>query len=302
MEKKILKIKESDLKKIVIESSKVVLNRFFNEENFANEVNYLFESSWSRVLSWMDSHDIATITAFRHKLVNVTEKTEIPEGMQVGNAFSLKQNRLRNRDLKATLLSWGYGVTNIHGSWIEGIGGNDSKEVAEESFFVVNLKDDPNFYNNLFKVSEFYNQDSFLYKPKNSDMAMIVGTNSSEYPGYGNAVTAGNLTSLPSKFMSRIKNAAFAFVDKSNWVVKDKKQDLTNADMEDYTKSYSWKNDDRPTFSKRKEERIEKSNQMREDWIKIKENGGIILEEMSSFTPKQRNVIGMIAKNVLKSL
>ena len=265
----------------------------------AKDVMSICESSWSRVIRWMEAHDICTITAFRNRLIDVTDNTFIPEGMEVGQEFTLQDNRMKNRIMKAKLLSFGYGVTKIYGSWIEGISGTNPKEVAEESFFVVNLKDDPSFYNNLFKLSEYFNQDSFLYKPKGSDTAVLVGTNASDFPGYGEKVDAGQLTSLPSKFMSRIKNAAFAFVDKANWVVKDKKSDLTQGDLEDYESSYSWRQDDKPTFDARKQQRVSDSElqktRLAEDWLVMYNNNGIVLDEMKRYTEKQRDVIGKIA-------
>ena len=230
--------------------------------------------------------------------VRLTE-INIPDGTGVGYRFSLAENRERNQKLKASLLAHHYGVTSIYGSWIEGIAGSNSREVAEESYFVVNLNDDPNFYENLFRLSEYFNQDSFLFKEKGSDTAVLVGTNMSGFPEYGKQTTAGQLTSLPSKFMSRIKKAAFSFVDKSNWVVKDKREDLTDADLQDYTHSYSWRNDKRPTFDQRKYDRMtdkeQKEIRLAEDWVHMKKNGGIVLETIDGQHPKQKDIIGKTA-------
>lgn len=208
-----------------------ILKEALNEIKVTEFAN-ICESSLNRLLSWIENNDIATITAFRSTLTNVTDKTFMDDN-EVGHEFSKQENRERNRGLKAKLLTLGYGVTNIHGSWIEGLGGGDSVEVAEESFFVVNLNNDESFFDNLFKLSEYFNQDSFLYKQKGDDTAYLVGTNNSDFPGYGKKVPTGTLTTLPSKFMSRIKNAAFAFVDKDKWIVKDKKSDMTDDEMND---------------------------------------------------------------------
>ena len=239
-------------------------------------------------MSWISKYDIVTITAFRDKLKDITPKTFIPNEMEEGDSFTLQQNRERNRLLKAKLLSLGYGVTNIHGSYIEGQG----TEVTEESFFVVNLKNDESFFDNCFKLSEYFNQDSFLYKSKNSDNAYLVGTNMCDFPSYNNKINAGTLTSLPSKFMSRIKNAAFAFVDKDNWIIKDKKSDMTNNDMDDYENSYSWKNDDKPTFANRKLQRI---NNMVETFLS---ENGLILETIKDKPMNTKQSIGLMAKRI----
>lgn len=224
-------------------------------------IDALFESSWSRIVGWMDKHDIAIITAFRSELKDIhdVKKTDIPDGMKIGDKFSLQLNRQRNAKLKSELMARGYGVTKIDGNYIEGVGGKDLKEVTEESFFVVNLNDDSDFRSEIFILSERYNQDSFLYKPMGDDHAYVVGTNDNAYPGYGEDDDLGTLTSLPSKFMSRIKLACLAFVNKNAWIVKNKREDLKKAEMDDFEHSYSWKEDiERPTFSYRKRARIEK--------------------------------------------
>ena len=274
MEKNIIKITETELRDIISENVK--------------KFSLIYESGLNRILSWINSYDIVTITAFRDKLKDITNNTYIPNGMSEGDSFTLQQNRERNRLLKAKLLSLGYGVTNIHGSYIEGQG----TEVAEESFLVVNLKDDKNFYKNCFKLSEYFNQDSFLYKAKNSDNAYLVGTNMCDFPSYDNRINAGTLTSLPSKFMSRIKNAAFAFVDKDNWVIKNSKADMTDDNMNDYENSYSWKNDDKPTFNKRKEMRKIK---MIENLLN---NNGLLLETFNGHSINTKHSISLLAKQI----
>lgn len=272
--------------------------KVISEQELKSIVKIICESNLNRIISWIDNYDIATITAFRNALVDVTENTNIPNGKKIGDAFTLSENRLKNKQLKAALLSYGYGVTKIYGSWIEGISGTNAKEVAEESFFVVNINNDKNFFDNIFKLSEYFNQDSFLYKAKNNEQAILVGTNNSEFPGYKETVNTGELTTLPSKFMSRISKSAFAFVDKNNWIVRDTKDSLSKADMEDYVNSYSWRKDNRPTFSARKKERID-NNSLKEE-IDNSDIDKIELETISDYTPKQRQAIGLLAKEILK--
>jgi len=118
--------------------------------------------------------EIACITAFRKKLTNITDNTIID--IKEGSEYKREENIRRNRDMKAALLSLGYGVTRIS---------EDNKdEVQEQSFLVVNLNEDSNFKTNLFILSEMFNQDSFLYSPKNSTEGYLIGTNYSNYPGY----------------------------------------------------------------------------------------------------------------------
>lgn len=304
----VVRLTEPQFKQMIAESVKDAIN----EQKMLNEINTLYESSLNRVTTWIKENDIVTMTAFRHQLADVTNKTFMGK-YEEGHVFSLKENRIRNRDLKAKLLSLGYGVTHIYGSWIEGLNGNDSIEVNEESFFVVNLNNDDKFYTNIFQLSEYYNQDSFLYKAKNDDNAYLVGTNNAGFPGYCNKVPTGTLSTLPSKYMSRIKSAALAFVDKNNWIIKNRKSELTNAEMNDSSHSYSWIEDERPTFQNRKNERIakrraeeeerkrekeEKKNKLSEDYRRIRENNGIYLETINDYHGNTRNAIEIISRSV----
>lgn len=279
--------------KITENQYKDLIKRAIEIEPTESKIEAIFESSWSRVLRWIDAFDIATITAFRGVLKDTTDNTFIPDGKEIGDTFTLQENRERNRQLKAKLLSLGYGVTAIHGSYIEGANGTDSTEVAEESFFVVNLKNDANLFNNLFALSEYFNQDSFLYKSAKEEDAYLVGTNNNSFPEYGEELVAGKLTSLPSKFMSRIKNAAFAFVNKDNWIVKQGKEDLSADDMNDFENSYSWKNDEKPTFQNRKNKRA-----LTEDWIKLYKDKGVVLETLDDYSMGGKQAIGLTSREV----
>src|SRR4051812_15108488 len=116
------------------------------------------ESALSIIKNWINTKEIAGITASRHKLVNVTSKTLVDK--KEGEEYTRSENSERNKGLKAALLRLGYGVTTVTGPYLEGGG-----QVQEESYIVVNLKDDPSFKKNLLNLSEYHNQDTFLYKP-----------------------------------------------------------------------------------------------------------------------------------------
>lgn len=188
----------------------------------------LKESNLNRVLDWMNAHDIACVTAFRDEFKNATPRTLDDRPQELIDAdkekgvedsldktpysYSKKEKLARNRKLKASLLSLGYGVTNIHGNYIENYGTIDAVELGENSFFVVNLKDDENFKEHIFELSEYYNQDCFLYKPKGSEEAYNIGTNYGEYPGYGEVDGLGKLhININSEFLSRVGNSSFSF-------------------------------------------------------------------------------------------
>lgn len=272
----------------------IITEQQINILKLSERVETICESSLNRILDWIEKYDIATISAFRDTLTDMTDKTYVPEGAYDGYKFTKKENIKRNAQMKAKLLSFGYGVTKIYGSYIENIGKNPT-EVAEESFFVVNLNNDENFYSNLFKISEYFNQDSFLYKPKGSK-AYLVGTNLNDFPPYGEKTIVGDITTLPSKFMSRVKNAAFAFVDKDNWVIKKDKTEIGDDEMNDYDNSYSWKQDDKPTFNKRKA--LRKNNQLQNEWRKLEKNNGVILETKDKYKGFCSEAMMCMAKEV----
>ena len=94
---------------------------------------FLKESSLSRLYRHMQDHESAALSAFR-------------------NEFTKEENLERNRKLKAELLGRGYGVTRILGSYIENFETPKAVEVAEESFFVSNRKDDPDFALSLIHI------------------------------------------------------------------------------------------------------------------------------------------------------
>lgn len=200
-----------------------------SDPKIAYQAEKLYEFSATRVMQWMNKYDIATITAFRHKLANikkgyesltymkVADKNGNKRNIESGEAFTTYEKRRRNAMLKLMLLKKRYGVTSIHNNWIEGLTGEELYEVVEESFFVANLNNDPQFLETLFKLSEWFNQDSVLFKLKNNSKVYLKGTNADKAVGYGLTKLSGELTFLPSKLMSRIRNAAFAFADKGDY-------------------------------------------------------------------------------------
>ena len=178
---------------------------------FENWNNFLNESGLSRVHQHINAHDTAVITAFRNNPSSDEGSVEpIPPGEQ--EESPLKANKARNRNLKAVLLKMGYGVTRVDGSYIENFDDADNrKEVSEESFFVVNLKDDPNFNNNIVKLGQKFCQDSVLLIPQGGDGAFLLGTNAS-WPGLGEKDPVGRFEGgKEAEFMSRVKGRPFVF-------------------------------------------------------------------------------------------
>lgn len=220
-------------------------------------------SSTKRIEYWVRSRECAIIAAFRRVDPDIADGTFRPKRLRngpsanphkdesgktktgeyesgdefvEGDAFASKERRDDNRKLLAKLLDLGYGVAKIRGAYREGGIAKETGDDQEERFFAANLNDDPDFKNKIFEISEYFNQDSFLYSPVGSDDAFLVGTNSNGFPGYGNELKSGKLHAyVSSQFMSRIGNAGFSFGD--------------DGDM---------RPDDRPTFLDRKGQRIGK--------------------------------------------
>ena len=173
----------------------------------------LIESSLSRVYGHIMEYDSAIITAFRGEYTN-------------------KQNYERNRKLKAHLLSVGYGVTKVDGSYIENFETPQAIEVSEQSFFVSNRRDDPVFFDSIDSFGQKYEQDSVLIIPIGGKDAYLIGTKEgNDFPPFGQRITVGNLKmGREDEFMSKIKGRPIVFKEEldtyeklsrnSKWAIK----------------------------------------------------------------------------------
>ena len=172
----------------------------------------LKESGLSRILQKTEAHDCAILSAFRNNPKDMSKcaKGSVDDSGQKDNTKSL--NKRRNRDLKAMLLGFDYGVTAVDGSYIENFKKPDQIEVKEDSFFIVNLNDDPDFVPNVQEMSEKFCQDSVLIIPQGGKAAYLYGTNESDFPGYGEKVELGDLKmGKEAEFMTRVNKRPFTF-------------------------------------------------------------------------------------------
>jgi hypothetical protein len=102
-------------------------------------------------------------------------------------------------------------VTKIGGSYVEGFGSTESKEVKENSFLVVNLKKDLGFFKNITALGILYCQDSVFLKKKGKT-PYLLGTNYTKFPGYNSVHILGKYgPGKEAAFMSRIKGRPFNF-------------------------------------------------------------------------------------------
>ncbi len=239
---KIVRLNERELKNIIHESVKNVLNErktnsFINEVRNFNSIidktiKALNESSINRMLQWLKNCDCAFISAFRNELKDVRDINATYLGpddknqWQIGKQFTHEENRQKNKLMVAELLQLGYGVTKVKGVYPEGM----TDETSEESYLVVNRNDDENFLDNLLRISEYYNQDSIYYKEKGKTKGNLIGTNNNGFPEYHQKGEDSELkTSTASNYMSRMGNKAFSFVGKDAEKVKNRKNKMSEA-------------------------------------------------------------------------
>ena len=190
----------------------------------------LNEAGLARVRQDMLDHDTAFITAYRGDYDDVSMCVYAPppeEELSENNKRTEKRkerdlswrykkagrkNRKNNKELSAYLLSQGYGVKSVQGSYIENFGSIDPKkiprEVKEASYFVTNLNDDPEFFEQIINLGKRYCQDSVILVPKGEE-GYLYGTNST-YPGLDEKESLGKfMGGETGEFMTRIKSRPF---------------------------------------------------------------------------------------------
>lgn len=178
----------------------------------------LNESTLNRIHTHVMEHDCSVITAFRNSFVNCLDDDNDEERLNI------RTNKNINKTLKATLLSLGYGVTEVKGTYIENYLSDNEIEVKEDSYFVVNLKDDPDFVDNIIKMGEILCQDSVLIIKQGGDDNYLVGTNKSDFPGHGEVVNLGKLKAgVESQFMTKVGGRPFTLESFDNLQINSKR-------------------------------------------------------------------------------
>ena len=103
--------------KILNENDNLKLRRIISPELYSEIIKHqkpaITESSLNRVNEHIKQHDCAMLSAFRKKLVNCYD------GLESEDIINIKDNKGRNKTLKSALLSLGYGVTKVKGTYIE---------------------------------------------------------------------------------------------------------------------------------------------------------------------------------------
>jgi hypothetical protein len=174
-----------------------------------------FESSLSRLWEHAKKHDTGTITAFR-----------FARDCGEGKPYSETENISRNRELKSILLTKGFGVTSIKGSYIENYKTKNAKEVKEESLFVVDLNDNKKLKNTLIALGIKYEQDSIIFSEAGGEDYTLISTNKcpNGYPGRGIVGVEEKLGKAifgkDGEMFSRVNGRPFVFEDINPYVRK----------------------------------------------------------------------------------
>lgn len=157
---------------------------------------FINESGLTKVWSHTQNHHCGAISGYRGD--NKPEK-----------------NKDNNKYIKAVLLTKGYGVTSIDGTYIENFNSKNQKEVKEPSFFVVDLQDSGKLERDLEVLGIRFDQDSIMSIPKGGKGAYLLGTSARDdaFPEKGQKVTVGSgkFGKTSGEFLSKIKNRNFAF-------------------------------------------------------------------------------------------
>lgn len=170
--------------------------------------------SLNRVWTHLQNHDIAIISAGRKYLNNCYQPSSeetTPSSEQI--PMTKAQNSERKKELYSILISLGYSVTKSVGFYPEEHL-NATTEAKENSFFVVNIHDDPKFKENIINIGVYFCQDSILFKGQKDKEAILIGTNNSEFPGFGVIEKLGIFKGgRESEFMTKIGGRPFTFAE-----------------------------------------------------------------------------------------
>ena len=201
-------------------------NTLLNETDYSQFINkpivpeIVTEASISRILSLTKKYDCAIITAFRDELAYCLYDAEDL------TKISIYDNKGRNKALKAYLLYNKYAITNVKGNYIENyisekqkeldaeskevIVRAEPKEKKEDSFFVVNINDDPKFIENIIKLGKLFCQDAVMIFEKESGSKYLYGTNNSPYPGLDKTDSFSHYNfGDEAEFMTKVKGRPF---------------------------------------------------------------------------------------------
>jgi len=162
------------------------------------------ESSLSRIWNQTKKHDAGTISAFRGS-----------KDCNKGEDYTKSENKKNSKILKAKLLKAGYGVTKIDGTYIENFNTPNARDVKEESYIVIDLKDSGNLKNDLIEFGTEFEQDSITFQSDGTYYLISTNTCEDGYPGEGKIgveIKLGKtLFGKDGEFHSKVNGRPFVF-------------------------------------------------------------------------------------------
>lgn len=174
----------------------------------SNNKLHITDGAMGRMMSWLDKHDVAVISARRNRFVNECCHTldDRPEEYMCKCAinpdiapyvYTKKQNDQRTKDMLSYLLTKDYGICPVDYQYAGGI--CDCAEPCDDQrqvYVVVNVNDDDDFFTDMERLGRYYNQDAIMCKPCGADQCTLLGTNNCEMPGYGLTIHIDNVEAL----------------------------------------------------------------------------------------------------------
>lgn len=134
--------------------------------------------------------------------------------------YSHDQNIARSQKMASELRQHGFGYSFIDGEWTENPGTPDETRVKEDSIFIMGKDTDDGTLKDLMgKLATEYDQEAFVYKPKESITAKLIFQNGDEMDiGQMHINTIGDV-------ISRLKNKPGSFTFEgmrfdSGWIDK----------------------------------------------------------------------------------
>lgn len=176
------------------------------------------ESNINRVRLHLSKYDCAIITAWRSQMIDcLYDDDDLGSWVDSGEIIDPEKGPLvkreekeeRNKVLKSTLLYYGYGVTKVRGTYVENYLTNNAVEVKEDSYFVSNINEDPQFISRIIELGKEFCQDSVLIMPKGGKANYLYGTNLSSFPGLDNIERLGEFRADEGEFMTKISGKPF---------------------------------------------------------------------------------------------
>jgi hypothetical protein len=150
----------------------------------------LLESNLSRLLSHTQNRGVGVISSNRGE-------------------YPAQENQERHEQLKSDVRAAGFGYVPVQGKYVENYGTEHENPVSEKALIVIGKEGDDEGHLKTFLKhhGEKYGQDSVLHKPHDSENAVLIGTNQSDFPGYGNEHSVGQFRpNRVREFHSMLKN------------------------------------------------------------------------------------------------